>query len=61
LFSASAGTANAGLLVGSLAGLGSSKKDPSGDKAVRQLLSQLLTNPGQLPPISPANGLPNKL
>lgn len=61
LFSSSLGTANAGLMVSSLAGLAASKKDPSGDKAVRQLLSQLLLNPGELPPISPANGLPSKL
>jgi len=61
LYSSAIGTANAGLLVSSLAGLSASKKAPSGDKAVRQLLSQLLINAGQLPPISPANGLPNKL
>jgi hypothetical protein len=52
---------NAGSLVTGLGGLGSSKNDPSGDKAVRQLLTQLLQHLGQLPPITPANGLPPKL
>jgi hypothetical protein len=61
LFSSSAGIANAGLLVSGLAGLATSKNDPSGDKAVRQMLSQLLLNLGQMPPIAPANGLPPKL
>ena len=51
---------NAGSLVTGLAGLGSSKNDPSGDKAVRQLLTQLLQHFGQLPPITPAMAcLPN--
>jgi hypothetical protein len=51
---------NAGSLVTGLGGLGSSKSDPSGDKAVRQLLTQLLQHLGQLPPITPAS-LPPKL
>jgi hypothetical protein len=61
LLSHSGGIGNAGSLVTGLAGLGSSKNDPSGDKAVRQLLTQLLQHLGQLPPIAPANGLPPKL
>ncbi len=61
LFSTSGGVGNAGSLVSGLGGLGSSKSDPSGDKAVRQLLTQLLQHLGQLPPITPANGLPPKL
>ena len=61
LFSASSGVGNAASLVSGLAGLGSSKNDASGDKAVRQLLTQLLQHLGQLPPITPANGLPPKL
>jgi hypothetical protein len=52
---------SAGSLVTGVAGLGSSKSDPSGDKAVSQLLTQLLQNLGQLPPITPANGLPPRL
>ena len=35
--------------------------DPSGDKTVRRLLTQMLVHSGQLPPITPANGLPPKL
>jgi hypothetical protein len=61
LFSASAGTGNAGSIVSGLAGLGGSKSDPSGDKAVRQLLTQLLQHLGQLPTITPVNGLPPKI
>ena len=61
LFSASSGVGNAASLVSGLAGLGLSKNDASGDKAVRQLLTQLLQHLGQLPPITPANGLPPKL
>ncbi len=61
LFSAAAGAGNAGSIVSGLAGLGASKSDPSGDKAVRQLLTQLIQHLGQLPPIAPANGLPPKL
>src|SRR5580693_5103450 len=60
LFSASSGMGNTGSFVGGLAGLGTSKNDTSGDKAVRQLLTQLLQHLGQLPPIAPA-GLPPKL
>ena len=59
LFSTSGGVGNAGSLVNSLAGWSSS--DLSGDKAVRQLLTQLLQRLDQLPPISPANGLSSKL
>ncbi|HZI32221.1 MAG TPA: hypothetical protein VFF11_07755, partial [Candidatus Binatia bacterium] len=61
LFSSAGRVANADSLVTGLRGLGSSKSDPSGDKAVRQLLTQLLQQSGQLPPISPANSRPPKL
>ena len=61
MLSTSANIGNAGSLVTGLAQLGSSKSDPSGDRAVRQLLTQLLQHLGQLPPIAPANGLPPKL
>jgi hypothetical protein len=61
LLSASAGVGNAGSVVSGLAGFGASKSDPSGDKAVRQLLTQLLQHLGQLPSIAPANGLPPRL
>ena len=60
LFSASSGMGNTGSLVSGLAGLGSSKNDASGDKAVRQMLMQILQHLGQLPPIAPAS-LPPKL
>ena len=60
LFSTSGGVGNAGSLVSGLGGLGSSKNDASGDKAVRQLLMQILQHLGQLPPIAPAS-LPPKL
>ncbi len=52
---------NAGSLVSGFAGLASAKGDPSGDKSVRQLLNQMLVHSGQLPPVTPANGLPPKL
>jgi len=52
---------NAGSLVSGVAGLGSSRGDPSGDKSVRQLLNQMLAHSGQMPSIAPANGLPPKL
>ena len=61
LFSTAGRVGNAGSLVTGLGGLGSSKSDPSGDRAVRQLLTQLIQNLGQLPPITPANSLPPKL
>jgi hypothetical protein len=61
MFSTSAGVGNAGSVVSGLVGLGTSKSDPSGDKAVRQLLTQLLQHLGQLPPIAPVNSLPPKL
>jgi hypothetical protein len=52
---------NAGSLVTGFAGLGSARSDPSGDKTVRHLLNQMLAHSGQLPPVTPANGLPPKL
>jgi len=61
LLSTAGRAGNAGSLVTGLGGLGSSKNDPSGDRAVRQLLTQLLQHLGQLPPITPVNGLPPKL
>lgn len=60
LVSTSGRVGNAGSLVTGLGGFASSKNDPSGDKAVRQLLTQLFQHLGQLPPIAPA-GLPPKL
>jgi hypothetical protein len=60
LFSTAGRVGNAGSLVTGLGGLGSSRSDPSGDRAVRQLLTQLLQHFGQLPPITPAS-LPPKL
>jgi len=61
MLSSSANIGNAGSLVTGLAQLGSPKSDPSGDRAVRQLLEQLLQHFGQLSPIAPVNGLPPKL
>jgi hypothetical protein len=61
MLSTSANIGHAGSLVTGLAQLGSSRSDPSGDKAVRQLLTQLLQHFGQLPPVAPVNGLPPKL
>jgi hypothetical protein len=61
MLSSSANIGNAGSLVTGLAQFGSSKSDPTGDRAVRQLLAQLLQHFGQLPPIAPVNGLPPKL
>ena len=61
MFSTSAGVANASYLVTSLAGLRGSKNDPSGDKAVRQMLNQIPQRLNSLPPISPVNGRPPKL
>jgi hypothetical protein len=61
LVSTSGGFGNAGSLVSGLGGLGTSKSDPSGDKAVRQLLTQLLQHMGQMPPISPVQGGSSKL
>ncbi|MGH8024048.1 MAG: hypothetical protein ACRED1_10730, partial [Limisphaerales bacterium] len=52
---------NAGSLVTGFAGLGSAKSDPSGERAVRHLLTQMLAHSGQLPPIAPAGGPPPKL
>ena len=55
LFSTSGGIGNAGSLVSGLAaGFGSSKNDARGDKAVRQMLRQILERFDQLPPINPA-------
>jgi hypothetical protein len=51
LLSTSSGTGHAGSLVTSLGGLAAHKNDPTGDKAVRQLLAQLAK--GGLPPILP--------
>ena len=61
LVSTSGGVGNAGSLVTGLGGLGTSKGDSSGDKAVRQMLTQLLQHLGQLPPVTPASGQPPKL
>jgi hypothetical protein len=60
LFSSSSGLGNAGSVVPGLAALGSSKNDASGDKAVRQMLRQILEHLDQLPPLTPAS-LPPKL
>ncbi|MGA2279138.1 MAG: hypothetical protein ABSG80_02400 [Verrucomicrobiota bacterium] len=60
LFSTSGGVGNAGSLVNSLAGWAVQKSDPTGNRAVQQLLAQLLQRFDQLPPISPAS-LPPKL
>ncbi|HLX72737.1 MAG TPA: hypothetical protein VKV04_24205 [Verrucomicrobiae bacterium] len=61
LLSTSSGVGNAGSLVNNLTGLSLQKSDLSGDRAVRQLLTQLLQRLDQLPSVSPANGLPSKL
>ena len=61
LLSSSSRVGNAGSLVTGLGGFGTAKSDPSGDKAVRQMLTQLMQHLGQLPPVAPANGLPPKL
>jgi hypothetical protein len=60
LFASSGGMNHTGLLVTGLAGLGNSKNDASGDKAVRQMLTQILGRLGQLPSIAPVS-LPPKL
>jgi hypothetical protein len=52
---------NAGYLVSGFGGLGSARTDPSGDRAVRQMLTQVLERLNQLPPISPVNNPPPKL
>jgi hypothetical protein len=52
---------NAGSLLTGLGGLATAKSDPSGDKAVRQMLTQMVQHLGQLPPITPANGQCPKL
>jgi hypothetical protein len=49
LLSTSSGIANAGSLVGGLAGLGSLKGDMTGDKTAQQLRSQSAQNQGELP------------
>jgi hypothetical protein len=56
LFSTSGGIGNAGSLVSGLAGgFASSKNDASGDKAVRQMLRQIMERLDQFqPPITPA-------
>jgi hypothetical protein len=53
LLSTSSGTGNAGSLISSAAGLGARKNDPTGDKAVRQLLAQMAKS--GLPPILPTS------
>jgi hypothetical protein len=58
MFSTSAGVGNAGSIVPSLARLGASQSDPSGSKAVQQLLSQLANRFDQMQPIKPVEGLP---
>jgi hypothetical protein len=55
LLSTAGGVGHAGSIVNGLAGLSSSKADPSGDKTVRQLLNQLTQQMGQLPTITPAS------
>ncbi len=52
---------NAGSLVSGLGGFRSSGTDPSGDRAVRQMLTQILERLNQFPPIPPVNNLPPKL
>ncbi len=59
LVSSAGGVGHAGSIVANAGGLGA--RDVTGDKAVRQLLTQLLQHLGQLPPISPATGLPPKI
>jgi hypothetical protein len=56
LLSSASRTGHAGSLVTGMTGLGSSKNDLTGDKAVRQMLSQMMQRSDQLPPISPADG-----
>jgi len=51
LLSSASGTGHAGSLVTSIAGFAAQKNDPSGDKAIRQLLTQLAKS--GLPPILP--------
>jgi hypothetical protein len=51
LVSTASGTGHAGSLINSLGGLGANKDDLTGDKSVRQLLSQLAQS--GLPPILP--------
>jgi hypothetical protein len=60
MFSTSAGVGNAGSIVPSLARLGAPQSDPSGSKAVQQLLSQLANRFDQMQPIKPVEGLPSK-
>jgi hypothetical protein len=55
LLSTAGGVGHAGSIVNGLAGLSSSKGDPSGDKTVRQLLNQLTQQMGQLPTITPGS------
>lgn len=57
MLAASSGMNHTGSLVGGMAALGSSRKDPTGSEAVRQLLTQLFQRVDHLPPISPANKL----
>jgi hypothetical protein len=59
LVSSAGGVGHAGSIVTNAGGLGA--RDITGDKAVRQMLTQLLHHLGQLPPISPVAGLPPKI
>jgi hypothetical protein len=59
LISSAGGAGHAGSIVTNAGGLGA--RDLSGDKAARQLLTQLLQHLGRLPPISPATSLPPKI
>jgi hypothetical protein len=60
LLSSSAGTGNAGSMVTGLAAWAVQKGDPSGSKAVQQMLARLVQRLDQLPMIPPAS-LPPKL
>ena len=58
MFSASAGVGNAGSVIPNLARLGAGQSDPSGSKAVQQLLAQVASRLDQAQPIKPVEGLP---
>jgi len=60
MFSASGSVGNAGSLVSGLTRLASAKNDTSGDKAVHQMLRQIMERLDQFQPITPAT-LPPKL
>lgn len=61
LFSSAGRVANAGSLVTGHGRLGAFRNDSSGDRAVHQMLNQILQRLDHLPPIPPVNGLPPKL